>query len=68
MIKKMLQAKGVPEEQADLVMEIVNKNPELFQQIAKEIDEKMKAGGNQAQVMMEVMNNHRAELEFLSKK
>ena len=68
LIRKMLKAKGVPAEQLDMVMELVNKNPALFQQIASEAEAKIKSGGDQMTVMMEVMKNHQAELEQLMKK
>ena len=41
-IKKMLQSKGVPKEQIESLMVLIKKNPALFQQIAEEIQEKMK--------------------------
>lgn len=61
-IKKMLKSKGVPEEQIAPLMEIVNKNPALFQKIALEVQEKMKGGGDQMQITMQVMQKYQSEL------
>ena len=41
-IKKMLQSKGVSKEQIEPLMAIIKKNPAFFQQIANEIEEKIK--------------------------
>ena len=63
-IKKMLLAKGVPKEQLDPLMEMINKNPALFQQIAGEVDEKVKSEKmDQMAATMEVLTKHKAELE-----
>ena len=62
--KKMLLAKGVPKEQLDPLMEMINKNPALFQQIAGEVDEKVKSEKmDQMAATMEVLTKHKAELE-----
>ncbi|MFA6475859.1 MAG: hypothetical protein WCV68_00435 [Candidatus Paceibacterota bacterium] len=62
-IKKMLKSKGVPEEQIEPLMEVIEKNPALFQKIAEEIQTKLKQGGDQMQVTMEVMQKYQAELK-----
>lgn len=47
-IKKMLesQMKNVPEDQKRMVMELLEKDPALFEKIAKEIQSEMKTNGN----------------------
>ena len=62
-IKKMLKSKGVPEEQIAPLMEVIEKNPALFQKIAEEIQVKLKQGGDQMQVTMAVMQKYQAELK-----
>jgi hypothetical protein len=62
-IKKMLKSKGVPEEQIAPLMEVIEKNPSLFQKIAEEIQVKLKQGGDQMQVTMAVMQKYQAELK-----
>lgn len=65
LMKKMLKAKGVPEEQVDMVMTMVNKNPDLFKKIALEIQEEMKKGGDQMMVTMKVMQKYQNEIQQL---
>lgn len=64
-LKKMLKSHGVSEEQAGQVMQIVKQNPALFQQIAKEIKEKVAAGESEQEAAMAVMLAHKEELEKL---
>ncbi|MCX6713222.1 MAG: hypothetical protein NTY66_03390 [Candidatus Vogelbacteria bacterium] len=64
-LKQMLKRQGVPEGQIDMVMTLVNKNPELFKQIAEEIKGKMSAGKDQQAAAMEVMLAHQAEIQKL---
>ena len=68
LMKKMLKAKGVPEDQIDMVLTIVNKDPELFKKIAQEIEVAMKGGKDQMAASMEVMMAHKEEIEALMKK
>lgn len=66
LLKKMLQRHGVSGEQANALMAMVNKNPELFKQIAAEIQEKVKQGKGQQEAAMEVMMAHQEELKKLT--
>lgn len=59
----MLKSKGVPEEQIAPLMEVIEKNPALFQKIAEEVQVKLKQGGDQMQVTMAVMQKYQAELK-----
>jgi len=63
LMKKMLKARGVPEDQIDLVLTLVEKNPELFQKIANEIQSKIKGGQDQMQASMEVMAKYKNEIQ-----
>lgn len=63
LMKKMLKAKGVPEDQIDMVMTLVEKNPALFTKIAEEIQAKIKGGQDQMQASMEVMNKYKDEVQ-----
>lgn len=64
LMKKILksQMKGVPESEIDRIVEVVDKNPELFQKIAAEIQIKVKGGKDQQMASMEVMKSHEVEL------
>lgn len=69
LIKKMIKAKvpGVTDEQIDQVIALVQKNPTLFQQIAKEVEVKVKNGMGQEQAMRDVMQAHQDEIRALMK-
>ncbi len=65
LLKKMLKAKGVPEEQIDMFIKMIEKDPELFKKIAQEIEEKVKSGQDQQVASMAVMKKYEAELKKL---
>ncbi len=65
LLKKMLRTQGVPEAQIDMFIKMMEKNPELFKNIAKEIQEKTKGGMDQTAASMEVMKKYEAELRKL---
>ncbi len=65
LMRKMLKSQGVPEGQIDQLVNIVNKNPELFKKIAEEVQVKVKSGKPQMEATMEVMKNYEAELKKL---
>jgi len=57
------QLKGMPEAEINRIVELVNKNPELFKKIGEEIKAKTKAGRSQQAATMEVMRAHQGELQ-----
>jgi hypothetical protein len=64
-IKKLLesQLKNVPTEQKELIMTLVEKNPALFEKIAKELkDEMAKNGNNQMQAAMKILPRYQNEI------
>ncbi|MFA6416477.1 MAG: hypothetical protein WCW56_03265 [Candidatus Paceibacterota bacterium] len=68
-LKQMLKSKGVPADQVDFFLELIQKNPELFQKIASEVEHKMKSEGKSEMVAaQEVMTKYRAELSKLAQK
>ena len=66
LIKKMLLKQGVPKEQIDMVMTMMEKNPELFKTIAVEIQQKVKSGVDQNTASMDVMKKYESELKKLA--
>lgn len=64
LMKQMLkkQMKGVPEAEQQKVFEAIEKNPDFFMNIAKEIEEKMKTGKSQMDASIEVMRTHESKL------
>ena len=65
LLKKMLRTQGVPEAQIDMLINMMEKNPELFKTIAKEIQEKVKSGSDQSSASMQVMKKYEDELKKL---
>lgn len=63
MLKK--QMKGMPEEQQEYFLNLIEKNPDFFMKIATEVQEKTKGGMSQNDAMMFVMKAHEAELKAL---
>lgn len=61
----MLRTQGVPPEQIDMFVSMIEKNPELFKTIAAEIQEKIKGGMSQMSAGMEVMKKYEQELKKL---
>lgn len=62
------QLKGVPQAEQDMLLDLVERNPEFFENLAKELQEGMKAGRDQQAVMMELMAKHKDTLGAIMKK
>ena len=56
------QMKGVSDAEIDKIVAIIDKNPQLFQKIAAEIQAKVKSGMDQQAASMDVMRAHEVEL------
>lgn len=67
MMRKLLekQLKDVPEDQKEMIMTMVEKDPKLFEKIAVEIQAEMKSGKDQMAAAMKVMPKYQAELQKL---
>ncbi len=59
------QMKGVPQADQDKVLAMLQKNPELFQKIAADVQDEMKKGKNQMSATMEVVKRYESELKSL---
>ena len=58
--------KDVPEAQREMMLAMIQKNPDLFKKIGEEIDRRVKKGGeNQMKATMEVMKKYQDELRAL---
>lgn len=66
-MKKMLQQKlkGLPQDQQDKIIKAIETNPQLFEQMGKEIQALQKQGKSQQAAAMEVMRKHQGELQKL---
>ena len=65
LLKKMLRLKGVPEAQIDMFVNMMEKDPELFQKIALEVQEKVKGGMSEQDAGMMIMKKYETELKKL---
>lgn len=65
LMKKMLskQLKAVPEKEQERILDAIEKNPEFFKKIGKEIQAEVKKGKSQQVASMEVMRKHQADLQ-----
>ena len=66
-MRQMLKSKlkNVPKEQQEMILALVQKDPELFKKIGEEVDRRTKGGEQQMKATMEVMKKYRAELAVL---
>ena len=67
LMRKMLasQLKGVPQAEQDKLFAMIEKNPELFQKVAVEIQEETKKGKDQMAVTMEIAKKYELDLKSL---
>lgn len=63
MLKNQLKNSGMPEKEQERIIELVLKNPELFQKIGNEIQEKVRGGMNQTTATMRVMEKYKGDLK-----
>lgn len=64
-LKKVLQSqmKDVPEDQKEMIMAMVEKDPTLFEKIAKEMQEELKKNGNnQMGAAMKVLPKYQQQI------
>ena len=68
--KKLLESKmkDVPPEQREQVLGMIEKNPDFFETVAKEIQDEIAKGKDQMAATMEVMGRHQDELKKIAGK
>ncbi|MFA6158833.1 MAG: hypothetical protein WC763_04425 [Candidatus Paceibacterota bacterium] len=59
------QLKDVPKEQQEKILDLVERNPDFFEKLAKELQAGLKSGKDQQTVAMEIMARHKFELAKL---
>jgi hypothetical protein len=66
-MKKLLerQIKDAPADQKEMIMMLMEKDPELFQKIAKEMEVEIKSGKTQMAAAMKVMPKYQAQLQAI---
>lgn len=57
------QLKGMPKEMQEKILGMVEKNPEFFEKMSKEIKARTDAGQDQMMAMQTVAKEHQAELQ-----
>ena len=64
-VRKMVQSqlKNAPPEQQEMIMAMVEKEPELFQKISKEIKAEQDKGVSQTAAAMKVMPKYREQIQ-----
>lgn len=60
--------KDVPEGQREMLLSMLEKNPDVFKKIGEEIERRKKGGENEMKATMEVMKKYRDELGALMQK
>ncbi len=67
--RQMLKSKlkGLPESQQEVIMALVEKNPELFKEIGEAIKRKTKAGMSENAATMQVMREYQGRIQKLMK-
>ncbi len=67
LMRKLLQAqtKNLPKEQQEMVMTMLEKDPDLFMKIAQEVQAEMKKGKSQMHAAMAVMPKYQAQIQKL---
>lgn len=61
-------AKDLPKGQQEMLLKAVEQNPELFNKIAKEVDELKKQGKPEMYAALDVMKKYQKELQGLFQK
>lgn len=66
-MKKMLQAKtkDLPKDQQEMIMTLLEKDPNLMMKIAEEVQAEMKKGKSQMHAAMAVMPKYKAQIQKL---
>ena len=57
--------KDVPAAQREMLVSLMEKDPQLFRKIGEEIERRKKGGESETKAAMEVMKKHRGELTNL---
>ena len=60
-----MKMKDVPEAERDMMLHLIEKNPDFFKKIGEEVKQRMKRGESETAATMVVMREHQAELQKL---
>lgn len=64
-LKQVLKQKlkGLPEEQQEMMLKLVESNPDFFKKIGDEVEKRKKSGQDEMTATMQVMREHQAEFQ-----
>jgi len=65
MMKQVLKQKlkGMPEAQQEMMMGMIEKNPDFFKMIGEEVQKRIKSGQSEMEATMAVMREHQADFQ-----
>lgn len=63
LIGSKLKAAGVSDDQMDMILAMIDKNPDFFKKIQNQVEAKKKQGISEQAAMMTVMREHQAEFQ-----
>lgn len=58
--------KDVPQEQREMIIKMIEKNPEFFQKLVDEIQTEISNGADQMTATMNVMKRHESQLKEIA--
>lgn len=58
--------KDVPQDQRDMIIKMIEKNPEFFQKLVEEIQTEISSGVDQMEATMNVMKRHESKLKEIA--
>jgi hypothetical protein len=67
LVKKLVgsKLKHLPKDQQDMIIALVQENPEFFKEIQKKVEAKKKQGQDEQLAMMQVMRENQAQIQKL---
>ena len=55
--------KGLPEAQQEMILGMVDQNPDFFKMIGEEVEKRKKSGQSELEATMQVMREHQGEFQ-----
>lgn len=67
-VRKLIESKmkDVPQDQRDMIIKMIEKNPEFFQKLVEEIQTEISSGVDQMEATMNVMKRHESKLKEIA--
>lgn len=67
-VRKLIESKmkDVPQDQREMIIKMIEKNPEFFQKLVEEIQTEISSGVDQMEATMNVMKRHESKLKEIA--